>query len=184
METHQLTCAWQGVWSLLYSSKSVWNPSAPLGARVDGSRPGLEALFPGAVGAPAASSSPIQRAVTGNEFFAVSQEIVLASSNPRVDTVVRIGDIGELRLCASASTAPENRRRIDFLFTDGGFQFKSIPFRIPYPVPFSLLGDEARGWLDTTFMSGAGQWRLPNPQGNLSPMGSQPVSFHSAPSRQ
>ena len=26
------------------------------------------------------------------------------------------------------------------------------PVRVPYPVPFRLLGDEARGWLDTTFL--------------------------------
>lgn len=25
--------------------------------------------------------------------------------------------------------------------------------KIPYPVPFKLLGDEAKGWLDTTYLS-------------------------------
>ena len=27
------------------------------------------------------------------------------------------------------------------------------PVRLPYPVPFRLLGDEAKGWLDTTYLS-------------------------------
>jgi hypothetical protein len=26
-------------------------------------------------------------------------------------------------------------------------------FTIPYPVPFTLLGDEAKGWIDVTYMS-------------------------------
>jgi hypothetical protein len=26
------------------------------------------------------------------------------------------------------------------------------PLRLPYPVPFKLLGDEAKGWLDTTYL--------------------------------
>lgn len=26
------------------------------------------------------------------------------------------------------------------------------PIRVPYPVPFRLLGDEAKGWLDTTYL--------------------------------
>ena len=31
--------------------------------------------------------------------------------------------------------------------------FQLGPLRLPYPVPFRLLGDEARGWLDTTYLS-------------------------------
>ena len=26
------------------------------------------------------------------------------------------------------------------------------PARVPYPVPFALLGDEAKGWLDTSYL--------------------------------
>lgn len=34
--------------------------------------------------------------------------------------------------------------RIDFQFDEAGFDFKALPFTIPYPVPFRWLGDEVR----------------------------------------
>jgi hypothetical protein len=35
-----------------------------------------------------------------------------------------------------------------------------LPFKVPYPVPFKLLGDEAKGWLDTTYLSPTGTLRI------------------------
>lgn len=35
-----------------------------------------------------------------------------------------------------------------------------MPFKVPYPVPFRLLGDEAKGWLDTTYLSPSGNLRI------------------------
>ena len=34
--------------------------------------------------------------------------------------------------------------RIDFQFDKGIFDFKFLPFKFPYPVPFKLLGDETK----------------------------------------
>ena len=34
--------------------------------------------------------------------------------------------------------------RIDFQFSNAAFDFKALPFKIPYPVPFKLLGDETK----------------------------------------
>lgn len=34
--------------------------------------------------------------------------------------------------------------RIDFQFDEAGFDFKALPFTVPYPVPFRWLGDEVR----------------------------------------
>ena len=51
--------------------------------------------------------------------------------------------------------------RIDFAFDlacwlhAGPFGIKlpgTRPARVPYPVPFSLLGDEAKGWLETSYL--------------------------------
>ena len=42
-------------------------------------------------------------------------------------------------------------RQVSFTFDLAYFQLG--PLRLPYPVPFRLLGDEARGWLDTTYLS-------------------------------
>jgi hypothetical protein len=155
----------EGEWRLLYTSKSKFDPSNPLGARTDGSAPGLEAIFRTLFGAPAskaladgaaavvASSSPIQRTITSNDAFTVLQNVRLRGPDPRVDQIVRFGDFGELLLSASASTPDAARQRIDFAFESGVFSFKALPFRIPYPVPFKLLGDEAKGWLDTRYLS-------------------------------
>jgi len=155
----------EGEWRLLYTSKSKFDPSNPLGARTDGSAPGLEAIFRTLFGALAskaladgaaavvASSSPIQRTITSNDAFTVLQNVRLRGPDPRVDQIVRFGDFGELLLSASASTPDAARQRIDFAFESGVFSFKALPFRIPYPVPFKLLGDEAKGWLDTRYLS-------------------------------
>ena len=35
--------------------------------------------------------------------------------------------------------------RIDFSFQEALFEFVDLPITIPYPVPFKLLGDEAKG---------------------------------------
>ena len=34
--------------------------------------------------------------------------------------------------------------RIDFQFDQAAFDIKFLPFKIPYPVPFKLLGDETK----------------------------------------
>jgi hypothetical protein len=71
----------QGQWELLYTSKSAFDLRNPLGKRVDGSTPGLEAAGPAlaslfgnaAAKAMDASSSPIQRTVTAIDAVDVSQ---------------------------------------------------------------------------------------------------------------
>ena len=42
-------------------------------------------------------------------------------------------------------TALDPDERVDFAFQEASFEFRSLPFAIPYPVPFKLLGDEAKG---------------------------------------
>ena len=53
-----------------------------------------------------------------------------------------------LRLSAAASYAGG---RVDFAFDEAYFDVAGV--RLPYPVPFRLLGDEARGYLDTRYVS-------------------------------
>lgn len=127
----------QGEWSLIYTSKSRFDPRNPLGSRVDGTKPGIEGFFAAIFGvrsaarnfasllripwpdtirpalrtprpapprhnrsqkkpeaeaesaAPAvvASSSPIQRTITANESFTVTQDVALRGPNPHVDNV-------------------------------------------------------------------------------------------------
>lgn len=37
------------------------------------------------------------------------------------------------------------------------FTFNALPFPIPYPVPFKLLGDERKGFIDVTYLSPDGK---------------------------
>lgn len=50
--------------------------------------------------------------------------------------------------------------RVDFAFDNAFFSFKNVPFKIPYPVPFRLLGDEAKGFIDVTYMGRTSDGKL------------------------
>ncbi|KAJ8760150.1 hypothetical protein K2173_011006 [Erythroxylum novogranatense] len=105
------------------------------------------------------TASPIQRTFVGIDFFRVFQEVSLQKDDPRVSNIVVFSDvIGELKVEAAASVA--NGRRILFRFDRGIFSFKFLPFKVPYPVPFKLLGDEVKGWLDITYLSPSGNLRI------------------------
>lgn len=59
-----------------------------------------------------------------------------------------------------AAASVDSGKRILFRFDKAAFSFKFLPFKVPYPVPFKLLGDEAKGWLDTTYLSPQGNIRI------------------------
>lgn len=59
-----------------------------------------------------------------------------------------------------AAASVKDEKRILFRFDKAAFSFKFLPFKVPYPVPFRLLGDEAKGWLDTTYLSESGNLRI------------------------
>ncbi|CAK9314149.1 unnamed protein product [Citrullus colocynthis] len=105
------------------------------------------------------TASIIQRTFVGVDFFSVFQEIFLRTNDPRVSNIVKFSDaIGELKVEAAASV--KDGKRILFQFDTAAFSFKFLPFKVPYPVPFRLLGDEAKGWLDTTYLSPSGNLRI------------------------
>ncbi|KAJ4785436.1 Plastid-lipid associated protein PAP / fibrillin family protein [Rhynchospora pubera] len=105
------------------------------------------------------TASPIQRTFVAVDSFKIFQEVYLRTDDPRVTNVVKFSDlIGELRVEAGASI--KDGKRILFRFDRAAFSFKFLPFKVPYPVPFRLLGDEAKGWLDTTYLSDTGNIRI------------------------
>ncbi|KAK9820183.1 hypothetical protein WJX72_007235 [[Myrmecia] bisecta] len=133
------------------------------------------------------TASPIQRTFTGVESFVVYQEILLSGEQgARVYNIVKFGRLGELKAEAEAITDSQPMEgftprkgpgialfgkssvntpaapdlRIDFQFDRAAFDFKLLPFKVPYPVPFKLLGDETKGWLDITYLSADGTFRL------------------------
>lgn len=114
-----------GDWELLYTTKSKFDITNPLGRRQDGSTPGLEQIFPILFGTKSSgaadissSSSPIQRLVTEIESVKIYQNIEFASSGKgRVDQLVKNND-GDilLRLSAAATFNTALAQRIDFEF--------------------------------------------------------------------
>jgi len=135
------------------------------------------------------TASPIQRTFTGVDKFSVFQEIDVRREEIRINNVVDFGkNVGFLKVEAAGSTdskplpgfspregkglpfgilgvssvepPPQSNVRIDFQFDKAAFYFKSLPLTLPYPVPFRLLGDERKGWLDVTYLSKDGRFRL------------------------
>ncbi|XP_062186951.1 probable plastid-lipid-associated protein 12, chloroplastic isoform X1 [Phragmites australis] len=105
------------------------------------------------------TASPIQRTFVGVDSFRIFQEVYLRTDDPRVVNVVRFSEsVGDLKVEAQATI--EDGKRILFRFDRAAFTFKFLPFKVPYPVPFRLLGDEAKGWLDTTYLSHTGNIRI------------------------
>ncbi|XP_021895688.1 probable plastid-lipid-associated protein 12, chloroplastic [Carica papaya] len=105
------------------------------------------------------TASSIQRTFVGVDFFSVFQEVFLRTNDPRVSNIVKFSNtVGELKVEAAASI--KDGKRILFQFDRASFSFKFLPFKVPYPVPFRLLGDEAKGWLDTTYLSPSGNLRI------------------------
>ncbi|XP_015865764.3 probable plastid-lipid-associated protein 12, chloroplastic isoform X1 [Ziziphus jujuba] len=105
------------------------------------------------------TASLIQRTFVGIDFFNVFQEVHLRTNDPRITNIVKFSDaIGELKVEAAASI--KDGKRILFQFDRAAFSFKFLPLKVPYPVPFRLLGDEAKGWLDTTYLSRSGNLRI------------------------
>ena len=120
---------------------------------MDGTAPGIEKIFDVAFSQAeaVASSSPIQRFVTGLESVEIRQVVELDDAGTgRVDQYVEAGENVVFRLSASGSF-DEATGRLDFTFDDA--YLTAFGLRIPYPVPFRLLGDEASGYLDTRYVS-------------------------------
>jgi len=161
-----------GKWKLLYTTKSKFDLSNPLGRRDDGTTPGLENIFPvlfgggssdnGSGSGSSSSSSPIQRLFTNLEGITIYQNILPAhtttttndNDNDIIDRVDQLvmnqKDETVLRLSAAASYE-KNKKRINFAF-DLAY-FNVLGRRVPYPVPFKLLGEEAKGYLDTKILT-------------------------------
>jgi hypothetical protein len=68
-----------------------------------------------------------------------------------VDQLVYVGGGSDPLLRLSAFARPKPPKRLDFTFDLAYFLVLGI--RIPYPVPFRLLGSEAQGYLDTEYLS-------------------------------
>ncbi|PHT45895.1 putative plastid-lipid-associated protein 12, chloroplastic, partial [Capsicum baccatum] len=62
------------------------------------------------------------------------------------------GDFGNVGIAARGIRNNQRWKTNSFQFDRETFSFKFLPFKVPYPVIFRLLGEEAKGWLDTIYL--------------------------------
>ncbi|CAM6089469.1 unnamed protein product [Calypogeia fissa] len=106
------------------------------------------------------TASPVQRTFVGVDQFKVYQEISLSNTeDPRVNNIVSHSE-EVIQSYEKLAASRDNGTRILFWFDKAAFKFKFVPFKVPYQVHFRLLGDEAKGWLDTTYLSPSGNIRI------------------------
>ena len=102
--------------------------------------------------------SPIQNLVSGsgsvNRLYQVV-ELDESSGRQRVNNVVDLSPRAVIAIEAALDGKPEPDT-LGFRFTGGRVLLRALwngTLSLPYPVPFDLLGDNARGWLKTQYLS-------------------------------
>ena len=83
--------------------------------------------------------------------------LAATNNNKKNNIVPRIGDgniLGFYPFGKSNNTQPKDvNDRINFQFDEACFEFNGNDLSIPYPVPFKLLNDESKGFIDVTYVS-------------------------------
>ena len=102
--------------------------------------------------------SPIQNLVSGSGSVSRLYQIVeLADdrSSGRILNVVDASPAAVVAIEAQLEDAPQPNR-LGFRFSGGRVLLRTLwngTLDLPYPVPFDLLGDNAKGWLQTDYLS-------------------------------
>ena len=155
-----ITADLDGTWRLLYTSSPGTN--SPIQRTVTGLN-GVSVFqvinIKDRSGSFLDGEADVSNTVVFDNFQARLRVTALASTllNPCVVPRVGDGSIGGLYpFGKSSSESPRTAaERIDFAFQEAKLEAVGFPPNIylPYPVPFKLLGDEAKGWLDQTYVS-------------------------------
>ena len=102
--------------------------------------------------------SPIQNLVSGSGSVGRLYQIVELDVNGDDGRILNVVDASPTAVVA-IDAALEGRlqpRRLGFRFTGGQVLLRALwkgTLALPYPVPFELLGDNAKGWLQTDYLS-------------------------------
>uniref|UniRef100_A0A7S1TKL5 Plastid lipid-associated protein/fibrillin conserved domain-containing protein n=1 Tax=Erythrolobus australicus TaxID=1077150 RepID=A0A7S1TKL5_9RHOD len=109
------------------------------------------------------SASPIQRLVVGAGADVVPeiyQTVSLSTSRRHVSNKAcfetPLGKVVLHVIATVTGVEPSPANRLQLKFTEAFFELEkgTSGFRLPYPVPFRLLGKKACGWLDVTYLEG------------------------------
>lgn len=143
-----------GVWRNSHTSRTATaSPIQRTIVRLGGIAPKIEQLVVGNHAAIPSSWDSNDTTVRTNEMLPPRHVVT------RVDLRMAIGAILNVKAIVTSVTGSRINVRFDkawFAFTQfpawlGGKAFPG-PFRIPYPVPFQLLGKKACGWLDISYL--------------------------------
>uniref|UniRef100_A0A7S0ZLM2 Plastid lipid-associated protein/fibrillin conserved domain-containing protein n=1 Tax=Timspurckia oligopyrenoides TaxID=708627 RepID=A0A7S0ZLM2_9RHOD len=107
------------------------------------------------------SASLIQRFIVGSteQVQNVFQRLKLSNAQGRLSNTAdfRNSARGVLHVNANIEDLNTAQNRLEIRFSDAFFELDARPFsitpiRIPYPVPFRVLGKKACGWLEVTYV--------------------------------
>lgn len=105
--------------------------------------------------------SPIQNLVSGSGSVSRLYQVVQfgddARSTGRILNVVDASPAAVVAIEADLDGKPE-ANRLGFRFSGGSILLRTLwngTLALPYPVPFDLLGDNAKGWLQTNYLTGS-----------------------------
>lgn len=101
--------------------------------------------------------SPVQNLVSGSSTVSRLYQVVeiAGETEGRVNNVVDFSPTGVIAIEADLEGRPQPNR-LAFRFTGGRVLLRALwngTLDLPYPVPFDLLGDNAKGWLQTEYLS-------------------------------
>eukprot|EP00899_Mesostigma_viride_P019844 jgi/Mesvir1/27861/Mv07530-RA.1 len=105
--------------------------------------------------------SPVQSLVIGNTqtVKGITQLLQFAPQNRFLNIADFSKEAGGILVIEARITSMEAPARINFRFCGGAFILKTVmgrpldtPLRIPYPVPFELLGERANAYLETLYL--------------------------------
>jgi len=102
--------------------------------------------------------SPIQNLVSGSSTVSRLYQVVELSEGGeagRINNVVDLSPRAVIAIEAELEGKP-SPSRLGFRFSGGRVLVRTLwnaTLNLPYPVPFDLLGDNAKGWLQTDYLS-------------------------------
>ena len=98
--------------------------------------------------------SPIQNLVSGSSSVSRLYQVVQFDQGRDAGRILNVVDASPAAVVAIEASLEDKpqRNRLGFRFSGGTILLRTLwnaTLSLPYPVPFELLGDNAKGWLQT-----------------------------------
>lgn len=102
--------------------------------------------------------SPIQNLVSGSSSVSRLYQVVQFDQGRDAGRILNVVDASPAAVVAIEASLEDKpqRNRLGFRFSGGTILLRTLwnaTLSLPYPVPFELLGDNAKGWLQTDYIT-------------------------------